>query len=62
MTTDDLYVIKKAQVLGAVFKRDGKTRWTWEGCDYSYKTRLDATYEYLDATNPALQIPTTSQT
>ncbi len=61
MSTDDRYVIFKAKSLGAVFKRDGKTRWTWEGCDYSYKTRLEAAYEYLDATNPALQIPTTAQ-
>ncbi len=40
-------IIKKAESLGAVFKRDGKTRWTWQGGDYSCKTRLDAAYEFL---------------
>ncbi len=49
MTTDDRNVIKKAQSLGAVFTRDGKTRWTWQGDHHSYPTRLDAAYEYLAA-------------
>lgn len=49
MTAYDRAIIVKAEGLGARFKRDGKTRWMWVGGDYSYKTRLEAAYEYLEA-------------